>query len=101
MNTIDLSRFNREGRQIWLEKESENIYQLKASEDFVLEHLGYAYEILDDDAEDYDLKDDDGKYKIQSIDPSGGPYLSLGTKIGELPINKFIIENGNIKLVLK
>lgn len=97
MNKIEL--FNRDGATMWLEQiegsnDKTSLWQLKVDEEhlYCLEYIRVVFE----------------KYpsKILAVDPSGGPYISIGSELenGKYKIIDFLnsttfklLENGNSK----
>jgi hypothetical protein len=82
MNKIKLD--NRYNANIWIEHIDEDLWQLKAEHPEDLRYMRLIYE-------------DDNK-TIYAVDPSGGPFLSLGTIVGfeEKYIIEEIFPNGYI-----
>lgn len=66
MENIKLN--NRYNAKIWLEHINEDLWQLKSENHKDLQYMRFIYE-------------DDNK-TIYAIDPSGGPFMSLGTIVG-------------------
>lgn len=83
-NNILLINCNRDGSKVWLEHVKDNIYTIKATKEYILEYASENYDALPLDAENYDMKFTDQygevhKGNIVSFDPSGGPYISIGS----------------------
>lgn len=72
--------FNRDGLNLWLEKVSGNFYAIKSDEEskWGLEHLRVGLE--------------DNKNRYSFVDPSGGPFLSVGHKLKDDNGKKYIIK---------
>lgn len=67
--------FNRYGSKVYLEHKEDNIYYLRGDKDaFMAVGVDYYPDNLDN---------------IMSVDPSGGPYISVGTEI----IKDYIVES--------
>ena len=81
MNKIKLD--NRYSANIWLEHIDKDLWELKSQKPEDLQYMRFIYE--DDNS-------------IYAIDPSGGPFLSIGTIVGfeEKYIVKEIFKNGFI-----
>ena len=75
---------NRYNASIWLEHIDEDLWQLKSQKPEDLQYMRFIYE-------------EDNK-SIYAIDPSGGPFLSIGTIVGfeEKYIIDEIFPNGYI-----
>ena len=75
---------NRYNASIWLEHIDEDLWQLKCEDSKDLQYMRFIYE-------------EDNK-SIYAIDPSGGPFLSIGTVVGfeEKYIIDEIFPNGYI-----
>ena len=73
---MEIKLFNRDGADLYLVSEDENLWRFKVDDEhyYILEYMRYGIE-------------KDGK-TICMIDPSGGPYLTKGSKIG----NDFVID---------
>ena len=73
---MEIKLFNRDGADLRLVSEAENLWKFKVDKkhEYVLEYMRYGIE-------------KDNK-TISMIDPSGGPYLTIGSKIG----NDYIID---------
>jgi hypothetical protein len=82
MNKIKLD--NRYNANIWLEHIDEDLWQLKSQDPKDLQYMRFIYQ--------------DDNESIYAIDPSGGPFLSIGTIVGfeEKHIVKEIFKNGYI-----
>jgi len=70
--------FNRDGATLWLENTENNIWKLNVDEDhtWVLEHIRVI-----------------GNYPthIIAVDPSGGPYIEIGSYLKDTKDNKYKI----------
>lgn len=71
--------FNRDGLNLWLEHVEENFYMLKSDEKskWGLEYLRVGLE--------------DGGNKYSFVDPSGGPFLSVGYELKDKDGKKYKI----------
>ncbi len=79
---IILTNYNRDGAKIWLEQINDDIYSINSNKRYVMEHMRIIYDDVPDDAEIYDFNWNNGKKAIcYALDPSGGPYIALGTII--------------------
>ena len=88
MNEIKL--FNRDGADLRLVQKDENLWEFKVDgkHKYVLEYMRYGL-------------DKDNK-TIVMIDPSGGPYMTLGYKLNnELIISSIINVDNNILIATK
>ena len=72
MNEIPL--FNRHGNKVYLEQKENNIYYLRGEKDALMA-IGVTFDVSPNN--------------IIAIDPSGGPYISVGLEI----IKGYIIES--------
>ena len=60
--------FNRDGNKVYLEQKESNIYYLRGDEEALMA-VGVTF---------------DGSHdNIKAVDPSGGPYISIGSKTTE------------------
>lgn len=85
---IDITKQNRDflylkGQSLWFEQESDNLYTIHSTEDYILEYCTVNYDELPSDAIVFDNKYTDHNgiahtCKIHSFDPSGGPYMQIG-----------------------
>lgn len=66
--------FNRHGNKVFLEQKEDNIYYLRGDEDALIA-VGVAF--------------DGNPNNITAVDPSGGPYISVGLEI----IKGYIVES--------
>lgn len=82
MNKIKLD--NRYSANIWLEHIDKDLWELKSQKPEDLQYMRIIFE-------------DDNK-SVYAVDPSGGPFLSIGTIVGfeEKYIVKEIFKNGFI-----
>ena len=82
MNKIKLD--NRYNANIWLEHIDKDLWELKSQKPEDLQYMRIIFE-------------DDNK-SVYAVDPSGGPFLSIGTIVGfeEKYIVKEIFKNGFI-----
>lgn len=82
MNKIKLD--NRYNANIWLEHIDKDLWELKSQKPEDLQYMRIIFE-------------DDNK-SVYAVDPSGGPFLSIGTIVGieEKYIIKEIFKNGFI-----
>ena len=93
---------NRDGAKVWLEQINNDIYSINSNKKYIIEHMRIIYDSVPDDAEIYDFNWSNGKKAIcHAIDPSGGPYISLGTIIdNKYKIIRIYGDNG-IKIKLQ
>lgn len=105
MSKIIITRKNRDGAKIWLEQiNNSNEYILNTDKSFVLEHCRIIYDILSDDVEEYDfswnINNSNIKVKCNALDPSGGPYISIGDVFEEkYKLNRIYTDYENDKLL--
>lgn len=87
---IIITNRNRDGAKIWLERvKRTNEYILHTDKEFVLQYSRIIFDTLPDDTEVYDWElkytNQDPpklvKIKCNAFDPSGGPYISVGSEI--------------------
>jgi len=73
---MEIKLFNRDGANLRLVSEDEKLWQFKVDLDhqYIFDYMRYEF------AED--------NKTIQMIDPSGGPYLTIGTKLN----NDYVID---------
>ena len=95
---IIITECNRDGAKIWLEQiDDSNEYILNSNKDYVITFARILYDELNTDAIDYDFiwnfNERTVKAKCKAYDPSGGPYLSVGSKINEEYITNYLLEN--------
>lgn len=77
---IIITNRNRDGAKLWLEKVGEtNDYTIHTDKKFVLEYCRIIFNNINEDVEQYDFILNDKKCKCEAFDPSGGPYISVGT----------------------
>lgn len=81
-NIIDLKK-NRDFNRVWLEEVEPNTnkYKLCCDAEWALNYACVNFEYIPEDSTEYDAIYSDKKCKIISVDPSGGPYLSVDSKI--------------------
>lgn len=81
---IIISERNRDGAKIWLERiDNTNEYIIKTNKNFVLEYSRIIFDSIPDDALIFDFNWDGKKTLCRAFDPSGGPYISVGSNINE------------------
>lgn len=83
MEKIDLG-INRDGAHLWFENIKDNIYELKTDKQFVLEYC----RIGTTDAE------------VIMVDPSGGPYISIGDVFGDYILESIFYEDRSLRFEL-
>jgi hypothetical protein len=68
---MEIKLFNRDGADLRLVSEDEKLWTFKVDKkhDYILEYMRYGLE-------------NDNK-TINMMDPAGGPYLTIGTRIGK------------------
>ena len=74
---MKINLFNRDGARLWIEqKDNSDIWELKVdnTHKWVLEYMRVI-----------------GHPKIEAVDPSGGPYISLGSILKDSKGNKYEI----------
>lgn len=69
---------NRDGAKIWLEHLYDNTYKLNTNKSFVLEYMRVIFDNVPNDSPTYDFNWNDRKANCNAIDPSGGPFISVG-----------------------
>lgn len=75
---IIITHKNRDGAKIWLEHLYDNTYKLNTDKSFVLEYMRVIFDNIPDDSLIYDFDLNGKKAKCNAIDPSGGPFISVG-----------------------
>lgn len=81
---IIITDCNRDGAKIWLERiDNTNEYIIKTDKNFVLEYSRIIFDSIPDDALIFDFNWDGKKALCTAFDPSGGPYISVGSNINE------------------
>lgn len=90
---------NRDGAKIWLEHLYDNTYKLNTDKSFVLEYMRVIFDNLPDDSSTYDFNWNGKKAKCNAIDPSGGPFISVGETFDGYKITR-IYNKGNNGLVI-
>lgn len=70
---MKIKLYNRDGADLWLEKEDSNIWKLKVDQNhtYVLKYIRII-----------------GYPEIEAIDPSGGPFISVGDVLNDIE-NRF------------
>ena len=73
---MEIKLFNRDGANLRLVSEDEKLWQFKVDlkHQYIFDHM--RYELAEDNK------------TIQMLDPSGGPYLTIGTKLN----NDYVID---------
>lgn len=85
MKKIDITLQNREMQEMWFEKISTDVYEIKTTSDYA---LSYARLILDENE------------NIVAFDPSGGPLMRVGSyKIGGKILRDIRRENGKLLFI--
>ena len=84
---------NRDGAKIWLEHLYDNTYKLNTDKSFVLEYMRVIFDNVNDDSEIYDFNLNGKKANCNAIDPSGGPFISVGDTFDGLPFGYGMIYN--------
>lgn len=80
MDKIDITNQNRERQTIWFEREDEDIYSIHSTSEYALQYAGISYDEvnLDNGVQEDDVIN--GKpVVIHSFDPSGGPFMAVGS----------------------
>ena len=90
--------YNRDGAKIWLELIYDDVYSLKTDKPYVLEYMRLIYDSVPDDALIYDFNWNGKKAICRAVDPSGGPYISVGDIINKKYKILRIYEGIRIKL---
>ena len=76
---------NREAN-LWLEQCDDDSWELKSNKDYILKYMRIIY------------NDSKNHNKIFAIDPSGGPFISVGYKIGKYKVSEI---RKDYRLILK
>ena len=99
-DNIILTSRNRDNAVLWLERVEGNNYVLKSSIDWVLEYMRFIYTEVPNDAMIFDDEFNGKKCIYNAIDPSGGPYISLGYEIENYKVVRFFKKDDNFYIVL-
>lgn len=90
---------NRDGAKIWLEHLYDNTYKLNTDKSFVLEYMRVIFDNVPDDSEIYDFNWNGKKANCNAIDPSGGPFISVGETFDNYKITR-IYNKENVGIVI-
>lgn len=74
--------YNRDNQNIWFERVNANTYIIKSDSEYALKYASINFDTVDNEnASDFYFDTEDGRTygQIHSFDPSGGPYISVGT----------------------
>lgn len=106
---IIITEKNRDWAKIWLEQiDDTNEYTIHTDKDFVLQYARILYDRLPEDATEYDFLWNVDNINFKGIikasctayDPSGGPFISVGSKINEKYYIKRIYRDDKLKFVI-
>lgn len=100
-DNIILTSRNRDNAVLWLERVEGNNYVLKSSIDWVLEYMRFIYTEVPDDAIIFDDEYNGKKCIYNAIDPSGGPYISIGYEIENYKVVRFFTKDNIFYITLK
>lgn len=96
---IIITNRNRDGAKIWLEHLYDNTYKLNTNKSFVLEYIRIIFDNIPDDSLIYDFNWNGKKANCNAIDPSGGPFISVGEIFDGYKITR-IYNKENIGMVI-
>lgn len=105
INEIIVSERNRDGAKIWFERIEDNNFIIKSDKDWVLEYMRYIYTDVPNDAIIFDFEYNNKKGIYNAIDPSGGPYISVGDEFetvnGKYKLSRIFNKNNDTIFVLQ